>query len=139
MVPGYSHIHQTVREIGEMDSPARIPFAITLCCIAACILIFARAIREMSIVCGRTQWAAYVVGAMAVSTAGAGIFAFPHPLHNVFGTSELLEYQAPLVFALTWRCDPRARTVVMVSWLMFGLIWSAIALNLITFNRHGPI
>jgi hypothetical membrane protein len=139
MVPGYSHIHQTVSEIGEMDSPARVPFAVTLCCVAACILIFAWAIRDMSIVSGRSQWAAYVVATMAISTAGAGIFAFPHPLHNVFGTSELIGYQAPLAFALTWRREPRARTVVVVSWVMFGLIWGAIALNLITFHRYGPI
>ena len=139
VVPGYSHIHQTVSEIGELGSPARIPFAITLCCVAACILIFAWAIRDLSIMTGHTPWAAFIVGTMAISTAGAGVFAFPHPLHNFFGTSELIGYQAPLAFALTWRRDPRARTVVIVSWVMFGLIWSAIALNLTTFDRHGPI
>ncbi|HEY6621836.1 MAG TPA: DUF998 domain-containing protein [Steroidobacteraceae bacterium] len=139
MVPGYSHIHQTVSEIGELGSPARIPFAMMLCCDAACILIFAWAIRDMSIVSGHTPWAAYLVGAMAISAAGAGVFAFPHPLHNVFGISEVIGYQAPLAFALTWRRDPRARVVVAVSWVMFVLIWSALALNLIAIYRHGPI
>jgi hypothetical protein len=32
-VPGYSQVHQTVSEIGEMDSPARIPFTIMLCAV----------------------------------------------------------------------------------------------------------
>ena len=36
-VPGYSQVHQTVSEIGEMDSPARIPFAIMLCGVAVCL------------------------------------------------------------------------------------------------------
>jgi hypothetical protein len=36
-VPGYSQVHQTVSEIGEMDSPARIPFAIMLCGVALCL------------------------------------------------------------------------------------------------------
>lgn len=63
-------------EIGEMGSPARFPFTIMLCCVALCLLVFA---------------------------AGVGIFAFPHPLHNIFGESELIGYQAPVAFALTWR------------------------------------
>ena len=35
LIPGYSQVRQTVSEIGEMDSPARIPFAVLLCCVAA--------------------------------------------------------------------------------------------------------
>ena len=38
---------------------------------------------------------------MALPAAGIGVFAYPHPAHNVFGMSELIGYQAPLVFALT--------------------------------------
>jgi hypothetical protein len=139
MVPGYSHVHQTVSELGELGSPARVPFAIMLCCVAACILIFAWAVRDLSLEAGRTQSAAYIAGAMAISIAGAGVFAFPHPLHNFFGTSELIGYQAPLAFALTWRRDLSKRTGVVVSWIMFGLIWGAIAANFITFYRDGQI
>ena len=49
---------------------------------------------------------------------GVGIFSFPHPLHNVFGLSELVGYQAPLVLALTWRRDPQAASVVRLSWII---------------------
>lgn len=38
MVPGYSQVRQTVSEIGEMDSPGRIPFTIVLCSVAACLV-----------------------------------------------------------------------------------------------------
>ena len=47
LIPGYSHVHQTVSEIGEIGSPARVAFAIMLFCVAACILVFASAVRDL--------------------------------------------------------------------------------------------
>ena len=135
----YSSIHQTVSEIGEVGSPARIPFTVLLCVVAACLLIFASAVRDFSRVAGCAPWAAYVIASMAISAAGVGIFAFPHPLHNVFGLSELVGYQAPAVFALTWRRNPQARSLVGFSWIMFIVVWLAIALNLSSLDRHGAI
>jgi hypothetical protein len=76
---------------------------------------------------------------MAVSVAGVGIFAFPHPLHNVFGEAELIGYQAPLVLSLTWRHDRQARNLLIFSSLMIVAVWIAIAINLTTLSRHGPI
>lgn len=135
-IPGYSHVRQTVSELGEVGSPARISFTILLLCVAACILIFAAGIRERSIGAGRSPLAAYLIGFMAMSTVGVGVFAHPHPLHNVFGLSELIGYQAPLILAYTWRGNPRAGTLVTFSWVMAGLVWVAIVLNLSSF---GPI
>jgi multidrug transporter EmrE-like cation transporter len=139
LIPGYSHMHQTVSEIGEIGSPARVPFAIMLFCVAACILVFASAVRDVSVAAHHSQLAAYLIGFMAVPAAGTAIFAHPHPLHNIFGISELIAYQAPLVFALTWRGDPRAKILVASSWLLFVLIWVAIALNLSSIDRQGAI
>ena len=76
---------------------------------------------------------------MGLPAAGVGVFAYPHPLHNIFGISELIGYQAPLVFALTWRRDPRVNTVVAVSWIFSVLIWVAILLNLSSLDRQGLI
>ena len=139
LVPGYSQVRQTVSEIGEMGSPARIPFAIMLCCVAVCLLIFAFGVRDLSVKLGHSQLAAYFIGYMALPAAGIGIFAYPHPLHNVFGLAELIGYQAPLILSLTWRRDPRAKTLVAFSWVMFGIIWVAIGLNLSAFDRHGLV
>jgi hypothetical membrane protein len=130
MVPGYSHVHQTVSEIGEVGSPARIPFTVMLACVAACTLIFASAIRDFSSQAGRSKVAAFLTACSALSALGVGIFAFPHPLHNVFGLSELIGYQAPLALALAWRSDPNAKALVAWSWIFFGLLWLAMALNL---------
>jgi hypothetical protein len=133
LVPGYNHVHQTVSEIGEIRSPARIPFAIMLGCVAACILVFAWAVRGVLVAAHHCRLTAYLIGFMALSAAGIGVFAFPHPLHNMFGLSELIGYQAPLAFALTWKRDPRARTLVVLSGIFFALTWAAIALNLSSF------
>ena len=139
LLPGYSHVRQTVSEIGEIGSPARVPFAIMLCCVAACTLVFASAVRDLSVAARHSRLAAYLIGFMALPAAGVGVFAYPHPLHNIFGISELIGYQAPLVFALTWRRDPRVNIVVAVSWIFSVLIWVAIGLNLSSLYRQGLI
>jgi hypothetical membrane protein len=139
MVPGYDHVRQTVSEIGEIGSSAQIPFAIVLSCVAACLLIFAAAVRHRSIEVGHSGLAAYLIAFMAVSAAGVGIFAHPRPLHNLFGISELIGYQAPLFFALTWRSDPRARSLVLLSWVLYVVICAAIALNLSSLDKQGAV
>ncbi len=139
MLPGYNSITQTVSEIGEFGSPARLPFTAMLCVIAACILIFASALREVSNGLGRSSIAAWLTGCMAISVAGVGIFSFPHPLHNDFGLSELIGYQAPWVLALTWRGLPQMRRTVAFSWLMAIVVWCAIIANLATLDRGGAL
>ena len=130
LVPGYSHVRQTVSEIGEIGSPVRIPFAMMLCAVAICILIFASAVRDLLARIGRSQLAAYLIGFMALSAAGVGVFAYPHPLHNIFGLSELVGYQAPLALAVTWRGEKGVKTLLTISWIFYVIILVAIALNL---------
>jgi hypothetical membrane protein len=139
LVPGYSHVRQTVSEIGEMDSPGRIPFTVMLCSVAACLLIFAAGVDAACRRAGRNPVSAYLIASMAVSAAGVGIFSFPSPWHNVFGQSELIGYQAPLALALTWRRDPTAGKWVRFSWIMFALVWLSIGLNLISLDRNGSL
>ena len=139
MVPGYSAVRQTVSEIGEVGSPMRVPFAATLCVVAACILVFAVALNKIAVDAGRSRWPAWLTGFMAISAAGVGIFAFPDPLHNVFGLSELIGYQAPLILALTWRREPRLASAVTVSAIMAVVVWIAIAFNLSSLDRSGTI
>lgn len=133
LIPGYSHVHQTVSEIGEIGSRARVPFAFMLGCVAVCILLFASAIRDVSVAAQHSRLSAYLIAFMALPAAGIAVFAYPHPAHNIFGMSELIGYQAPLAFALAWRHDPGAKTLVVLSWIFFLLIWGAIALNLSPF------
>jgi hypothetical membrane protein len=139
MIPGYSHTQQTVSELGEIGSPGQVAFSILLSLVAACLIAFAsgvaRALRES----GCSTLPAYFVGAMAISVAGVGLFAFPHPLHNVFGMSELVGYQAPLAAALVCRTSPNLRQLAKFSIVMYALVLLAIAANMTTLNRHGDL
>ena len=139
LIPGYSQVHQTVSEIGMVGSPMHIPFTIMLCVVALCMLIFGWALRSESIGAGHSPLAGYLTACMAISAAGVGVFAFPSPLHNYFGMSELIGYQAPLALAIIWRGDRRAMAVVRVSWLMTVLMWTAIGLNLSVLDRGGSL
>lgn len=136
-VPGYQWIRQTVSEIGEMDSPARVPFAVMLCVVSVCVLVFAWGLRDASIRLGRPSVAAYLTGFMAISSAGVGIFAYPHPLHGVFGLSEFVGYQAPWVLALSWRRETSMPGLVRLSWVMGVCLWAAIIANLSVLDLHS--
>jgi len=135
LVPGYDAVRQTVSEIGEVGSPARAPFALALLLVSACILVFASALRKAARGLGRTTLPAWVAACCAISVAGVGVFAYPHPLHNVFGLSELVGYQAPLVLALSWRDTPRAGPLVRFSAVMAAVVWAAILINLVPLFR----
>jgi hypothetical membrane protein len=135
MIPRYDAIRQTVSEIGEAGSPAQVPFMVLLCAVAACVFVFSMALHGLAKRSGRSSIPAYVTACLGLSTAGVGLFAYPHPLHNVFGLSELIGYQAPLALALTWARAPFARRLVRFSWIMAGVVWLAIAINLLPIFR----
>jgi hypothetical membrane protein len=139
MIPGYSQIRQTVSEIGEVGSPARFLFSLMLCSVAVCLLIFSAAIHSLAVRTYRSRWPAYVVAFMAIPAAGIGIYAYPHPLHNVFGMLETVGYQAPLVTAISWRRDRDARTLTRFSFVMAAVVWVSIILNLTTLHRYGSL
>lgn len=138
MTPGYSHVRQTVSELGEVGSPGRIAFSVLLVLVATCLIVFATGVAATLRGAGYSTLPAYLVGAMAISAAGVGLFAFPHPLHNVFGLSELVGYQAPLAAALVGRsvASNRIRTFSLV---MYTLVVLAIAANMTTLHRHGAL
>lgn len=136
-VPGYDVVRQTVSEIGEVGSPAQVPFAALLCAVALCLLVFAVGLARQAAAGGLSRWPAGFTAAFAVSVAGVGLFAFPHDLHNVFGMSQLIGYQAPLVLALTWRRAPGAAAVVGFSWIMAALVLVMIVLNLASIIDRG--
>ena len=139
IVPGYSAVRQTVSEIGEVGSPAQTPFSVMLWTVAIAVAVFCVGLRRTALDAGRSAWPAYLAAVMAICAAGIGVFAFPHPLHNVFGLSELIAYQAPLALALAWRRDPGLRGAVIFSTVMAAVVWVAILLNLTTLHRHGAV
>lgn len=137
--PGYSHVRQTVSELGEVGSPGQFVFSALLCVIAACLAVFASAVASSLRGLGCSALPAWFVVAMAISCAGVGIFSFPHPLHNVFGLSETVGLQAPLVAALVCWNVPRARRVALFSIVMYVMVVLAIAVNLIPLVRPASL
>lgn len=137
LVPGYDWVRQTVSEIGERGSPAQIPFTLMLCAVAVCLLVFAWALRDVARKWDASTAIVYVTGFMAISSAGVGIFSFPHPLHNVFGISEIVGYQGPWALALTWRRVKQVRGLVVFSWVMGAIMWCAIIANLSALDFNG--
>jgi len=138
-VPGYSSMRQTVSEIGEMVSPMRWPFFVMLSMVAGCLLVFASGVQRIARDTGRGMLITICIAWMAVAAVGTGLFAFPHVLHNVFGISELIAYQAPLVFVLAWRRDPRMRGAVWFSGTMYVLTLLSLAVNLMILSRSGAL
>jgi len=139
IVPGYNAVHQTVSEIGEVGSPAHVPFALVLYAVAGCLLIFAWALAAVARDAGCSSLPAWLVGCMTVTVAALGWFAYPHPMHNVIGPTELIGYQAPVAIALTWRRAAALRPVAMFSAWIAILLWLAIIANLCVLDPQGPL
>ena len=135
-LPDYQSVHQTVSEIGEVGSPMRAPFTATLLTTAFSLMLFALGLKRVASERGHSSAGALFVAAMGLSAAGAGVFAYPHPLHNVFGMSELIGFQAPAFLAFTWRKDAQ-RSIVQFSWIMYGLVTLADIANLSVLSPHG--
>ncbi len=129
-IEGYSHVTRTVSEIGRQGSPAEMAWRIGNLGVAACLFIFALSISACARRQGWSRLPAVFVGCFAVSLAGMGVFATPHPLHNVFGLSALVGYLSPLVLALAWRKRLVPYSLVAVSAVAWLLVTAAIVLNL---------
>jgi hypothetical membrane protein len=125
LLPDYSYVRQTISEIGPMDSPRRAPFAILVCSVAACVLIFASGVRAVSARAGHSTLPAYLIGFVALTEVGLAVFATPHPFHNMIGPTALIGFQAPGALAWAWRKDPEARTLVVSSLILFALLWAS--------------
>ena len=46
ITPDYSHVRQTVSELGEVGSPGQVAFSVLLCLVAACLIVFAGAVAH---------------------------------------------------------------------------------------------
>jgi hypothetical membrane protein len=138
-LPGYSQVQQTVSELGEIGSPGRVLFAVLLCLVAACLLLFASGVANVHRSERVSVMTAWLIAAMAVSAAGVGLFAYPDPLHNLFGLSELVGYQAPLAAAIAFARKPERKRIGVFSLAMYVVVLLALAANLTTLHREGSI
>lgn len=129
LLPGYDPVAQTISEIGERGSPFASAFTAGLLVVALCLLLFAFGIGRHAASTGRSAAPALLIGCSGVAFAGAGIFAAPHPWHNLFGISLLLGYLAPLVLAVGWRGARNAHSIRVVSMAVGVVLLVGAALN----------
>jgi len=139
LIPFYDPVRQTVSELGEVGSPAALPFTALLLGLAIGMVVFALAVAAALRHLGRPVWGAALVGLMAVPLAGIAAFPYPHPLHNWFGLSELIPYQAPWVFALALGKAEENAPLRRFSFVMAVVVWMAILVNLNAVVRLGPV
>jgi hypothetical membrane protein len=124
--PGYSQVRQTISEIGSLNSPLRVPFAILIFGVGVLELTLAAAMRRVTSTYHRSQATTCLVALSAVWLFGIAIFADPHPLHSIFGYVGLVAMLSPILFSITWRGEPKAHIAVIVSWVLALIIWAGI-------------
>ncbi|MEO8449655.1 MAG: DUF998 domain-containing protein [Gemmatimonadota bacterium] len=130
-VPGYSHVRQTVSEIGMQGSPVATPFTIAFLLTAGLLLLFAAGLYTYATHTGASTLPAYFVAAFGLALTGLALFPSPNPWHNRFGLSLTVGYLSPAVVAIAWRRAAGLADLVRISWVAFGLVVAAIALNLL--------
>jgi hypothetical protein len=103
-----------------------MPFAVLILCVGVCELVLASAVMQVAAQCHRAQGATYLIAVSAIWSFGIAIFADPEPLHSVFGYVGLVAMLSPLVFAWTWRREPKARRIAVGSWVLGIIVWAGI-------------
>ena len=130
LVPGYSHIAQTVSEIGKHGSPAELQWKIADLTVALFFLLFYLGLYRFSRANSLSVMPAYLVGFFGLMSVGISVFESPHPLHNVFGLLMTVGYMSPLALAWSWRGRDWAKSLVRFSFVTWVLVMVAIFLNL---------
>ncbi len=130
MVDGYSHVAQTISEIGQQGSPAELHLQIANLMVALCLLVFALSLYLFATNNSVSKLPAFFMAWFGIAEIGMAAFPSPHALHNVIGISMTIGYMTPLVLALSWRNLPDAGRLIGLSWVAFILVVITIALNL---------
>ena len=125
----YNIVSQTVSEIGQKGSPLEGTFQIFSYSISILLILFSASLIFLS----RKNSLSVVPGifllTFGLAEFGIGVFASPHPLHNVFGLSLTIGYFSPLMFFLLWKSRLGQRFKWISLWV-FILVIIGIFLNL---------
>ncbi len=125
----YSHVSQTVSEIGEVGSPLYVPFQILTITVGILLILFGIGVRSFAKHKKLSVVPALFVMIYGLAELGIGIFASPHPLHNMFGLLMTLGYFSPLLFFLFWN-NKLGKSFKWFSLITFVLVILGIFLNL---------
>lgn len=126
-LPEYNTAAQTLSEIGEEGSPYYLIWMIFSFCIDMCITLFGIGILLYAKSNKLSKIPAIFIIGHGLSGIGASIFPTPHSLHNLFGSSNLIWYCAPLMFALIWKTKRgkmfrNVSTITFFTVIVFGTV-----------------
>ena len=137
MVDGYSHVAQTVSEIGQAGSPAEVYMRIANVAVSLCLVLFAWGLYLFAQGNNISKLPAVFMAFYTIAEIGVAIFPSPHQLHNIFGLSMTIGYLTPVVLALSWKNLVNSSKLITVSWIAFILVIIAISLNLSPIFTHN--
>jgi hypothetical membrane protein len=129
-VPGYSHVSDTVSEIGQIGSPVQQSYQIAMLLADICVIMLGFALFSFARSSKAPISPSVVVVFFGFMQMGLHIYPSPHSLHNVFGLALVLGYLAPLVLAISWRKLAELRDLVQFSRIAAVLIIVSIFLNI---------
>ena len=136
LLPDYSHLAETISEIGEIGSPMATPFQVGMLAVNLLVLLFGAALLKFAKDRDLSSVPVYFVLFFGLADIGTNVFPSPHPLHNVFGLSLTIGYMAPLAFAIGWRRAETTRAIARISAVVALLLFVSIFLNISpAFNR----
>ena len=135
-LPEYSHLSETVSEIGEIGSPVERSFQVVMLFVNLCVVLLAVGLFNFARSNSVSVVPAIFVAWFGLADVGTNLFPSPHPLHNVFGLALTIGYLAPLALAIAWRSREPVRSAVTVSWVVAAFVFVSIFLNISpAFNR----
>jgi hypothetical membrane protein len=102
--PGYSHVSQTVSELGAQGEEGRKWLAALNLVVALLALVFASGLLSVAKSSAVTNAPAWLVGLWAILAVGLAAFPSGHRLHNVFGLLQTIPFVgAPVAVARGWQ------------------------------------
>ena len=129
-VPDYSHISDTVSEIGQIGSPVEQSYRLAMLIVDACVVTLGFALYSFARSSNASTLPAVLIAYFGFMQMGLHIYPSPHSLHNIFGLALIIGYMAPLALAISWRKYGELRDLVRFSWLMAILLVASIFLNI---------
>lgn len=129
-VSGYSHVSDTVSEIGQIGSPVEQSYQIAMLIVDASLVALGIAFISFARSRNAPILPAVLIAYFGFIQMGLHIYPSPHSLHNVFGLLLIFGYMAPLALAISWRKFGVLREIVQTSWIVAILLFVSIFLNI---------
>jgi len=130
LLPGYNPISQTISELGEKGSPFEDIFRVVTLFDAICLMLFSLGLCLYSVTERFSILPSVLIGFYGLMELGIGVFAAPHPLHNLFGIWSTPGFFAPLALVLAWKNASDLRVLRSLSAATFVIVLVAMLLNL---------